>query len=182
MKALSLRCSMTLGLLLLGCGSDAPESPADHIGAVQGHLNEDKLDEAVTTADVALGEVDAASGAGLELQGQRLEAMARQRISKETAEADPGARERLTQEVTALLKDLHTTYPQQFGYEEFLIVGAWLAQAGDCTGAVDLLAYGDEIFTEKHAIFEEAVLSAGSLCGSGGDDEMLQQLQSLGYI
>ena len=167
MKALKLFGSMTLGLLLVACGSEEPETPRDHIGAVQTHLNAGDWTAAETAADAALGDLDAASGAGLELRGQKLQALAQ---SGQTGPA------------SALLKELHAEHPEQFGYEEFLVVGAWLAQAGDCTGAVDFLAYGDETFSEHHALFEDAVLSAGSACGSGDGDELIEQLKTLGYM
>jgi hypothetical protein len=181
MKASALYCIVTSSLLLGACASDEPETPADHIGAVQAQLNEGNLEAAEASADTALGEVDGTSGAGLELQGLKLQAMARREISPEIMDADPEARDRQTESVTTLLKELHSSHPEQFGYEDFLVVGAWLAEAGDCSGAVSLLDEGNQTFESHTQLFETAVFSAGGACG-GGEDELLQQLQSLGYI
>ena len=167
MKALALQSSLTMGLLLGACGGDEPETAADHIGAVQTQLNAGDMGAAEIAADAALGVVESTSGAGLELQGQKLQAL---------------AQSGQTEAATQLLKDLYSSHPQQFGYEDFLVVGAWLAEAGDCTGAVDFLAYGDETSSDQHALFEDAVMSAGSACGSGGGDELIEQLKSLGYM
>jgi hypothetical protein len=165
MKATALLSCSFLSLLFWGCG-DEPETTTEHIDAVQTQLDKGDLEGAGAQANSTLEGVDPISAEGLQLQGQKLEILARS--------GD-------TEASSTLLKQLHTDHPQQFGYEEFLVVGAWLAEAGDCSGAVDLLAYGDETIEGHSTVFEEAVLSAGGACG-GGDDELLQQLQSLGYI
>ena len=181
MKAPALHLIVASSLLFGACGNDDPETLADHIGVVQAQLNAGDLEAAWASAETALGTVDGTSGASLELQGLKLQAMARKSISPEIMEADPEARERQTKAVATLLKELHSSHPEQFGYEDFLVVGAWLAEAGDCSGAVSLLDEGNQTFESHTQLFETAVFSAGSACG-GGEDELLQQLQSLGYI
>jgi len=165
MKARVLLSIATLSLLFWGCG-DASDTTAEHIDSVQAHLDQGDLESASAEAGSTLERVESTSAEGLQLQGQQLEILARSGDTEGSSE---------------MLKRLHQEHPQQFGYEEFLVVGAWLAEAGDCSGAVDLLAYGDETIDGHAEVFEEAVLNAGGVCG-GGDDELLQQLQSLGYI
>jgi hypothetical protein len=89
------------------------------------------------------------------------------------------AREGLAGEALKTLERLAAEYPGQAKSSLYLAIASYVKDAGDSSGAIDILIAGDKRFPEDSEKFETQIheLQAGGL-----DPEEINRLRSLGYL
>jgi len=151
-----------IGLLfLIGCGPDSEQLRLE----AQQALRVGAFSQAGAVRTRALEPVPE-SGKRLtwSLERIRLEALARESQAADALEA---------------LERLAAEYPEQAGASLYLAIASYLQDAGDASGAIDILVAGDERFPEESEKFESQIreLQAGGL-----DPAEIERLRSLGYL
>ena len=151
-----------IGLLfLVGCGPD----PAQLKIEAQQALSVGDFSQAREISTRALGQVpESEKRLTWSLERIRLEALARESQAAEARET---------------LERLAAEYPEQAGASLYLAIASYLEDAGDASGAIDILVVGDERFPEESEKFEAQIreLQAGGL-----DPAEIERLRSLGYL
>ena len=151
-----------IGLLfLIGCGSD----PEQLKNEAQHALSVGDFSQAREISTRALEQVPESEKRLIwSLERIRLEALARDNQAA-------GARE--------TLERLATEYPEQANPSLYLAIASYLQEAGDASGAIDILVAGDKRFPEESEKFEAQIreLQAGGL-----DPAEIERLRSLGYL
>jgi hypothetical protein len=83
-------------------------------------------------------------------------------------------------DVARELARLATPYPTQVSAALYRSLADKAKQAGDVSGAIDVLTAGDQRFPAEHASFVEAI---DALKADGGlDPAQVQRLKALGYL
>jgi len=159
-----MRSICLLAALLAACGG---KSAIDYHTEARAALDAGRHAEAVALADEALAREDvrADAPAAWRLEQVRLEALAR---------SGEGAW------VATELERLAAAYPKQVGASLYRSLADKAKEAGDTSGAIDVLTAGDQRFPEEHASFVEAIealQATGSL-----DPAQVQRLKALGYL
>lgn len=159
--------SLLLPLLLLASAACGGKSAADLTKDAQGALDGGDAAKAITLVDAALAQdvvkKDAASA--WRLEQIKLEALAK---------TGKGA------EVNTHLERLAGVYPKQVTAALYRALADKARAAGDTSGAIDILASGDQRFPEEHASFTaaiDALKAAGNL-----DPAEVERLKALGYL
>ncbi len=155
---------LLLATLLAACGGT---SGADYHTEARAALDGGKPAEAVTLADEGLARDDVRrdAAAAWRLEQVRLEALAKSG--------------RGTQ-VKTDLERLAQAYPKQVTASLYRALADKAKEAGDTSGAIDVLSAGDQRFPGEHASFVEAI---NALKASGSlDPAEVQRLKALGYL
>lgn len=148
-------------LFLIGCGAD----PEQLKNEAQHALSVGDFSQAREISTRALEQVPESEKRLIwSLERIRLEALARENQAA-------GARE--------TLERLATEYPEQANASLYLAIASYLQEAGDASGAIDILVAGDKRFPEESEKFEAQIreLQAGGL-----DPAEIERLRSLGYL
>jgi hypothetical protein len=155
---------LLLATLLAACGG---KSGADYHTRARAALDGGKPAEAVTLAEEGLARDDVRrdAAAAWRLEQVRLEALAKSG--------------RGTQ-VKTDLERLAQAYPKQVTASLYRALADKAKEAGDTSGAIDVLSAGDQRFPGEHASFVEAI---NALKASGSlDPAEVQRLKALGYL
>ncbi len=151
-----------IGLLFLnGCGPDPEQMKTE----AQQALSVGDFSQAREISTRALEQVpESEKRLTWSLERIRLEALAREGQAAEALET---------------LERLAAEYPEQAGTSLYLAIASYLGDAGDATGAIDILVAGDKRFPEESEKFEAQIreLQAGGL-----DPAEVERLRSLGYL
>jgi hypothetical protein len=150
--------------LLAACGG---KSGADYQTEARAALDAGKPADAILVADEGLARDDVKQdpAAAWRLEQVRLEALAR---------SGKGA------QLKTDLERLAGAYPKQVTASLYRALADRVKEAGDKSGAIDVLAAGDQRFPEEHASFVEAIdalKATGSL-----DPAQVERLKALGYL
>jgi len=151
-----------LGLLfLIGCGPDLEKLKNE----AQDALSVGNFSQAREISTRAL-EQAAGSDKRLtwSLERIRLEAQAREGQAAEAREA---------------LERLAGEYPGQANASLYLAIASYLHEAGDASGAIEVLLAGDKRFPEESEKFKAQI---EKLEASGLDPAEIERLRSLGYL
>jgi tetratricopeptide (TPR) repeat protein len=146
---------------LIGCGAD----PEQLKGEAQQALSVGDFSQAREISTRALEQAPASEKRLIwSLERIRLEALARDKQAAEALET---------------LERLVSEYPAQADANLYLAIGSYVREAGDTSGAIDILVAGDKRFPEESEKFESQIreLQAGGL-----DPAELERLRSLGYL
>lgn len=153
-----------LSAFVAGCGG---KSAADYQSEARRALDAGDTAKAIAVVDEALAKdaVRQDAAGAWRLEQVRLEALAK---------AGKGP------EVKAELERLAGTHPQQVNASLYRSLADRVKAAGNTSGAIDILAAGDQRFPAEHASFVEAIdalKSAGAI-----DSEQIEKLKKLGYL
>jgi len=151
-----------IGLLfLIGCSPD-PEQLKDE---AQQALSVGDFSQAGEISTRALAQVPESDKRLIwSLERIRLEALARDSQAAEALET---------------LERLATGYPARANAPLYLAIASYLQEAGDASGAIDILVAGDKRFPEESEKFEAQIKE---LQASGLDPAEIDRLRSLGYL
>jgi tetratricopeptide (TPR) repeat protein len=152
-----------IGLMfLIGCGPK-PEQLKDE---AQQALSVGNFSQAREISTRALEQVpDSEKRLIWSLERIRLEALARESQAAEARQA---------------LERLAAEYPAQADADLYLAIASYLTDAGDTSGAIDVLIAGDERFPEESEKFQAQIRE---LHDSGlVDPAELERLRSIGYL
>ena len=147
--------------VLIGCGPDPEQLKIEALQA----LSVGNFSQAREISTRALEQVpESEKRLSWSLERIRLEALAREGQGADALEA---------------LERLAAEYPDQAGASLYLAIASYLQDAGDASGAIDILVAGDERFPGESAKFEAQIreLQAGGL-----DPAEIERLRSLGYL
>ena len=151
-----------IGLLfLIGCGAN----PEQLKGEAQQALSVGNFSQAREISTRALEQAPESEKRLIwSLERIRLEALARDKQAAEAHET---------------LERLANEYPAQANATLYLAIASYVREAGDTSGAIDILVAGDKRFPEESEKFESQIreLQAGGL-----DPAELERLRSLGYL
>ncbi len=153
-----------LAALVVACGG---KSAADYDREARAALDAGDLPKAIKVVEegLACDAVKQDAAAAWRLEQTRLEALAKN---------GKGA------EVKSELDRLATAYPKQVSASLYRSLADKAKEAGDTTGAIDVLTAGDQRFPAEHASFVEAI---NALKASGTlDPDQVQRLKALGYL
>jgi tetratricopeptide (TPR) repeat protein len=148
-------------LFLVGCGADPEQLKIE----AQHALSVGNFSQAREICTRALEQVpESEKRLTWSLERIRLEALARENQAAEARET---------------LERLAAEYPEQADASLYLAIASYLTDAGDTSGAIDILVAGDERFPEESEKFEAQIreLQAGGL-----DPAEIERLRSLGYL
>lgn len=150
--------------LLAACGG---KTANDYHTDARAALQSGDVARALQLADEGLAQSDARSdvAAAWRLEQVRLEALAK---------SGKGV------EVQKELDRLAGTYPAQVNASLYRSLADRVKQAGDVTGAIEVLAAGDKRFPAEHASFKEAIDALKST--ESLDPAQVQRLKALGYL
>ena len=146
---------------LIGCGPDAEKMKDD----AQHALSVGNFSQAREISESALGHLPGSEKRlAWSLERIRLEALAREGQAGEALET---------------LERLAPEYPGQANASLYLAIASYVTEAGDSSGAIDILIAGDKRFPEDSEKFEAQIheLQAGGL-----DPAEIERLRSLGYL
>jgi tetratricopeptide (TPR) repeat protein len=155
---------LVLAACLVGCQG---KSPADYQKAAQAALDARDPAKAIHLTEEALGQdaVRQDPAMAWRLEQVRLEALARH---------GKGA------QVKTELERLAGVYPKQVGGSLYRSLADGAREAGDNTGAIEILTAGDERFPDEHAKFAEAIEALKN--AEDLDPAQVEKLKSLGYL
>lgn len=155
---------LLLVALALGCGG---RSAADYEKEARAALDGGDPAKAIQVVGEGLAQdaVKRDAASAWRLEQLRLDALAK---------SGKGA------DVARELARLATTYPSQVSASLYRSLADKTKQAGDVSGAIDVLTAGDQRFPAEHASFVEAI---DALKADGGlDPAQVQRLKALGYL
>jgi hypothetical protein len=157
------RWIVLLAMLVLGCAGSA----ADYDRDARAALDAGDFPKAIQVVEEALAHdaVKHDAAAAWRLEQVRLEALAR---------SGKGA------QVKSELDRLAAAYPKQVTASLYRSLADKAKEAGDTSGAIDVLTAGDQRFPAEHASFVEAIdalKATGTL-----DPDQVQRLKALGYL
>jgi len=151
-----------IGLLfLIGCAPDPEQMKIE----AQQALSVGDFSQAREISTRALAQVpESEKRLTWSLERIRLEALARDNQAAEAGET---------------LERLAAEYPEQAGASLYLAIASYIKDAGDASGAIDILVAGDKRFPEDSEKFKAQIhqLQAGGL-----DPAEIERLRSLGYL
>jgi predicted Zn-dependent protease len=146
---------------LIGCGPDLEQVKAE----AQQALSVGNFSQARELSTRALEQVpESERRLAWSLERIRLEALARESQAADALET---------------LERLVAEYPEQAGAPLYLAIASYIQEAGNASGAIDILVAGDKRFPEESEKFEAQIreLQAGGL-----DPAEIERLRSLGYL
>ena len=152
-----------IGLVfLIGCGPDAEQLEED----AQQALSVGNFSQAREISMRALEQVPESEKRLIwSLERIRLEALARDDQAAEVQES---------------LERLATEYPAQANADLYLAIASYVREAGDSSGAIDILVAGDKRFPEESEKFKAQIQE---LHESGlVDPAEIERLRSIGYL
>jgi tetratricopeptide (TPR) repeat protein len=151
-----------IGLVfLIGCGAD----PEQLKGEAQQALSVGNFSQAGELAKSALEQAPESDERLIwSLERIRLEALAREKRAAEALQT---------------LERLNSEYPAQANASLYLAIASYVKEAGDASGAIDILVAGDERFPGESEKFEAQIRE---LQADGLDPAEIERLRSLGYL